>query len=95
MVFHSRLKLSLSDKIEECIDAARDTEKFCKDFRADLEKIRSALVEVERQLGQTVDLFDGDPYDPVNRSYRIIQDLLIEIEDDVETIRNTTVCETR
>jgi hypothetical protein len=89
MEYHSNL--TLGDKIEDCLSSARDTADFCREFQVALSRITATIREVEVLLRQKVDLFSDDPYEPVNRSHRIINDLLDELEDDVKTDRDTAV----
>ena len=93
MEFRSSLTVTLGDKIEDCILSAGETVAFCKEFQCTLTRIKSVLCEVEGLLRQKVDTFDDDRYDPINCSHRLINDLLTELDDDVETNRDTTVRE--
>ena len=91
MGYHSNL--TLGDKLEDCLSSARDTADFCREFQAALSRITTTLREVEILLRERhqADLFSDDPYEPVNRSHRKINDLLDELEDDVKTDRDTVI----
>ena len=92
MAFRSSLSVPLSDKIEDCRLAAKDTMELCGAFEAELLKVTSVLREVERLLRQKVDTIGNDSYEVVNRSHRLVDNLLTELED-VETNRDSTVRE--
>jgi C4-type Zn-finger protein len=83
---------TLGDKIEDCMLSAGETVEFCKEFQASLSNIKGVLREVERLLRQKVDTIANDSYEVVNRSHRLIDNLLTELED-VETNRDSTIRE--
>ena len=93
MEFRSSLSEPLADKIEDCRLAAKDTMELCGEFERELFKVTSILREVERLLRQKVDTIGNNSYEVVNRSHRLIDNLLTELESNVATNRDSTIRE--
>ena len=52
-----------------------DTTQLLKKVSTDLTKLHAHAKEIERQLG-TMDYDSTDPYDPVESSLRLLEDIL-------------------
>lgn len=65
----------MKDDLEDCVLAVEDVARLSGTILKRLDAIRSAAIEIERQLSLT-DADFQDPYDPITRSIRLIEEIL-------------------
>ena len=65
----------LREEIEETVYSMEDTTQLLKKIGTDLTKLHAHAKEIERQLS-TMDYDSTDPYDPVESSLRLLEDIL-------------------
>ena len=73
MKFHS--ELTIYEQVDDCKHAANDTVSLCEDIKKFVTKIKNTANEIERNL-QMCEADFQDPYDPVTRSLRLLQEII-------------------
>ena len=72
-------ELTISERVSDCKDAAKDVVDTCDSFAKLMSRVQIKSKEIERQLRLT-DVDVHDPYDPIAKSIRLIEEIINETD---------------